>query len=163
MKKSLTKTYTLIGMVSPRWGSLANDALLVIFRLYEAGSGSTGSPTVVQRAHQPWFDKLTNRGSTGSPTVVRAFLRWRSSFVTCHSTFVTDSSSRHNRNNLFLFYACNTPQICFMNTRTHRSNVNKRMSKEERCNNFVITFFCSDHLTHLHRKFERHSSFEDHH
>jgi glutaredoxin len=30
--------------------------------------GSTGSPTVVRQAHQPWFDRLTNRGSTGSPT-----------------------------------------------------------------------------------------------
>jgi len=26
---------------------------------------------VVRQAHQPWFDRLTNRGSTGSPTVVR--------------------------------------------------------------------------------------------
>jgi hypothetical protein len=33
-------------MVSPRWGSLANDVLLVIFRLYEADCCSTGSQTV---------------------------------------------------------------------------------------------------------------------
>ena len=27
------------------------------------GGGSTGSPTMVRQAHQPWFDRLTNRGS----------------------------------------------------------------------------------------------------
>jgi len=27
------------------------------------GGGSTSSPTVVRQAHQPWFDRLTNRGS----------------------------------------------------------------------------------------------------
>ena len=79
--KSLTKTYTLIGMVSPRWGSLANDALLVIFRLYEAGCGSTGSATMVRQAHKPEFDQLTYRSSR----VIRyaPFIR-HSSLVTSH-------------------------------------------------------------------------------
>ncbi|MDD7546140.1 hypothetical protein [Actinobacillus porcinus] len=28
--------------------------------------------SMVRQAHQPWFDKLTNRGSTSSPTAISA-------------------------------------------------------------------------------------------
>ncbi|MBQ2464976.1 MAG: hypothetical protein II507_08330, partial [Treponema sp.] len=33
-------------------------------------SPSFDSPPWFDCAHQPWFDKLTNRGSTGSPTTI---------------------------------------------------------------------------------------------
>ncbi len=45
------------------------------------GGGSTGSPTMVRQAHQPWFDRLTNHGSTGSPTVLRLYLPKRMGFA----------------------------------------------------------------------------------
>ncbi|MBQ2207989.1 MAG: hypothetical protein II413_12405, partial [Treponema sp.] len=36
--------------------------------------GSTSSPTMVRQAHQPWFDKLTNRGSTRLPYCIFVIL-----------------------------------------------------------------------------------------